>query len=102
LGRDPSRERPRRGQDDGAGRLLIWQGSASTILPSSGRNVDFGKGYLDRLGNRISAEDRKRVERILQEKVPCPTRLQYDQGHSEGARLLGTDRVKPAVENWPR
>jgi hypothetical protein len=57
---------------------------------------------LDRLSNRISAEDRKRVERVLQERVPCPTRLQYDQWHSEGAHLLGSDRVTPAVENWPR
>jgi len=57
---------------------------------------------LDRLSNRLSAEDRKRIERILQERVPCPTRLQYDQWHSEGARLLGPDRVIPAVENWPR
>ena len=68
------------------------------------RNVDFGKGtrQLDRLSNRISAEGRKRVERILQERVPCPTRLQYDQWHSEGVRLLGADRITPAVENWPR
>ena len=50
---------------------------------------------LDRLSNRISAEDRKRVERVLQERVPCPTRLQYDQWHSEGTRLLGSDRVTP-------
>ena len=57
---------------------------------------------LDRLSNRISAEDRKRVERVLQERVPCPTRLQYDQWHSEGTRLLGSDRVTPPVENWPR
>jgi hypothetical protein len=57
---------------------------------------------LDRLSSRIAAEDRKRVERILQERVPCPTRLQYDQWHSEGVRLLGADRVTPAVENWPR
>jgi hypothetical protein len=57
---------------------------------------------LDRLSNRLSAEGRKRIERILQERVPCPTRLQYDQWHSEGARLLGPDRVIPAVENWPR
>ena len=57
---------------------------------------------LDRLSNRISAEDRKRIERILQERVPCPTRLQYDQWHSDGARLLGPDRVIPAVEIWPR
>jgi len=57
---------------------------------------------LDRLSNRISAEGRKRVERILQERVPCPTRLQYDQWHSEGVRLLGADRITPAVENWPR
>src|SRR4249919_2555546 len=53
---------------------------------------------LDRLSNRISAQDRKRVERVLQERVPCPTRLQYDQWHSEGTRLLGSDRVTPAVE----
>jgi hypothetical protein len=57
---------------------------------------------LDRLRNRISAEDRKRVERVLQERVPCPTRLQYDQWHSDGARLLGPDRVIPAVDNWPK
>jgi hypothetical protein len=57
---------------------------------------------LNRLSNRISAEDRKRVERVLQERVPCPTRLQYDQWHSEGTRLLGSDRVTPPVENWPR
>jgi hypothetical protein len=57
---------------------------------------------LDRLSNRISAEDRKRVERVLQERVLCPTRLQYDQWHSEGTRLLGSDRVTPPVENWPR
>ncbi len=59
---------------------------------------------LDRLSNRnrISPEDRKRIERVLQEKVPCPTRLQYDQWHSEGVRILGSDRVIPAVENWPR
>jgi hypothetical protein len=57
---------------------------------------------LNRLSNRISAEDRKRVERVLQERVPCPTRLQYDQWHSEGTRLLGSDRVILPVENWPR
>jgi hypothetical protein len=57
---------------------------------------------LDRLGDRISAVDRKRIDRVLQEKVPCPTRLQYDQWHSEGARILGSDQVIPAVENWPR
>ena len=57
---------------------------------------------LDRLSNRMSAGDRKRIERVLQERVPCPTRLQYDQWHNEGARLLGPDRVTPAVDNWPR
>ena len=57
---------------------------------------------LNRLSNRISAEDRKRAERILQERVPCPTRLQYDQWHSEGVRLLEADRITPAVENWSR
>jgi hypothetical protein len=57
---------------------------------------------LDRLSNRISAEGRKRVERILQERLPCPTRLQYDQWHREGVRLLEADRITPAVENWPR
>jgi hypothetical protein len=58
---------------------------------------------LDRLSNQdLSAEGRKRVERVLQEGVPCPTRLQYDQWHSEGVRLLGADRVTPSVENWPR
>ena len=30
-------------------------------------------------------------------RVPCPTRLQYDQWHSEGTRLLGSDRVTPPV-----
>ena len=57
---------------------------------------------LDRLSNRMSAGDRKRIERVLQERVPCPTRLQYDQWHSDGARLLGPDRVIPAVDNWPK
>jgi hypothetical protein len=50
----------------------------------------------------MSAGDRKRIERVLQERVPCPTRLQYDQWHNEGARLLGLDLVTPAVDNWPR
>ena len=45
---------------------------------------------LDRLSNRLSAEDRKRVERVIQERVPCPTRLQYDHWHSGkvGSRSL--------------
>jgi hypothetical protein len=40
---------------------------------------------------------RKRVERVLQERVPCPTRLQYDQWHSEGTRLLGSPRRELAA-----
>jgi hypothetical protein len=63
-----------------------------------------GKGHrnLNRLGGRISADDRKRIERVLQEKVPCPTRLQHDQWHNEDVRILGSDRVTDAVKNWPR
>jgi hypothetical protein len=70
-----------------------------------GRNVDFGKGSPASSIDWATAsllKGRKRVERILQERVPCPTRLQYDQWHSEGVRLLGADRITPAVENWPR
>ena len=47
---------------------------------------------LDRLSNRISAEDRKRVERVLQERVPCPSpsRIGRGDGSSErGPRRIG-------------
>jgi hypothetical protein len=51
---------------------------------------------LDRLSNRISAEDRKRVERVLQERVPhAPTRIRAgDTPRRELAALM--DRASVA------
>jgi hypothetical protein len=51
---------------------------------------------VDRLSNRISAESQACRERITR-KSAMSGRLQYDQWHSEGTRLLGSDRVTPPV-----
>jgi hypothetical protein len=57
---------------------------------------------LDRLDNRVSADDRRRIEAALAERVSCPTRKQYDRFKSEALALIGPKWVKPAVERWPK
>jgi len=34
---------------------------------------------LDRLSNRVFADDRTKIEHAVMQKVPCPTRREYDQ-----------------------
>jgi hypothetical protein len=91
---------------EGARRIVLvpipGRGNGQALRGLQSQRMNVGQEYqksrsrqLDRLSNRISAEDRDRVERVLQERVPCPRRLQYARWHSEGVRLLGSDRVTP-------
>jgi hypothetical protein len=57
---------------------------------------------LDRLRNKVSADDRRRIEAALAERVPCPTRKQYDQWKADALARLGPKWVKPALAHWPR
>jgi hypothetical protein len=43
---------------------------------------------LDRLDNRVSADDRCRIEAVLAERVSCATRKQYDRWKNDCVGLL--------------
>jgi hypothetical protein len=57
---------------------------------------------LDRLRNKVSADDRRRIEAALAKRVPCPTRKQYDQWKAPILERWGPKRIKPALAHWPR
>src|SRR5262245_42285045 len=48
------------------------------------------KKRLDHLGNRMSPQDRERIEAAVATKVPRPTKAQYDQCVRDRNKLLGT------------
>jgi hypothetical protein len=44
---------------------------------------------LDRVGDRMSSQDRKRIEAAVAQKVPRPTKAQYERCRRERDELLG-------------
>ncbi len=57
---------------------------------------------LDSLGNRMTAEERQRIEAQIAKKVPCPSQEQYLQWKRDLQNAYrGYKEVKPAVANWP-
>ena len=57
---------------------------------------------LDRLGNQVSAAERKRVETALMRKVPCPTCQEYQEFNRHVIQVLGPGYARPVPERWPR
>jgi hypothetical protein len=55
---------------------------------------------LDSLSNRVTAEERQRIEAQIADTVPCPSREQYDRHIAEAHANWG-DRAKQPVANWP-
>ncbi len=57
---------------------------------------------LNFLGNRLTPEQRRKIEAKIAEKFPCPSREQY-LGWRQEIRAQYGDRpwMKPPVENWP-
>jgi hypothetical protein len=57
---------------------------------------------LDRLGNRVSAAERKQIETVLMQKVPCPTWQEYQEFNRHVIQVLGPGYARPVPERWPR
>jgi hypothetical protein len=57
---------------------------------------------LDRLGNQVSAEERKQIETTLMRKVPCPTWQEYQEFNRHVIQVLGPGYARPVPERWPR
>jgi hypothetical protein len=55
---------------------------------------------LDAL-SRITAEERQQIERAVADRVPCPTREQYDRFVTDRLKTVGADWVPAAVTRWP-
>ena len=56
---------------------------------------------LDSLSNRVSADERRRIEAQLVRKVPCPAEEDYLRWKQRARELCGERRVKPALTHWP-
>ena len=55
---------------------------------------------LDSLGNRLTPEERARIEAQIADMVPCPPREQYLRWKEACIARFG-GRHRPALENWP-
>ena len=56
---------------------------------------------LDSLSNRVTAEQRKRIEAQIADTVPCPSREQYLRWKEEGRARFPGYQLKPTLANWP-
>jgi hypothetical protein len=57
---------------------------------------------LDRLGNQVSAAERKQIETALMRKVLCPTWQEYQEFNRHVIQVLGPGYARPVPERWPR
>jgi hypothetical protein len=57
---------------------------------------------LDALGDRLTPEDRRRIEREIAAEIPCPTTQQYDCWRREGETGWLAKYMDPRVPRWPK
>ena len=103
LGRDRSRERPRRSGIGGRS-VAYLAGIGERDITRLGAQCRFRERVtrqLDRLSDRISAEDRKRVERYY--KKECHVRRACNSINGIARARAYSDQIGDTpVENWPR
>ena len=78
--------------------MMLCHPYSGTTNSRSGRR---STRKLDSLSNRVTAEQRKRIEAQIADTVPCPSREQYLRWKEEGRARFPGYQLKPTLANWP-